>query len=132
MDSRVKALAAVAVAISLGASGCGGDGGNDGGGNGGGGGGSRATPEGRQIFTAQGCANCHTLSAANAQGTVGPNLDETLPNKERAYIRESIVNPDATVASGFSADVMPENYGQRLNRQQLDALVDFLARTAGK
>ncbi len=33
---------------------------------------------GEQVFASAGCASCHTLSAAGATGTVGPNLDETL------------------------------------------------------
>ncbi len=35
------------------------------------------TEEGAAIFASQGCSGCHTLSAAGATGTVGPNLDET-------------------------------------------------------
>ena len=35
---------------------------------------------GRKLF-AQNCATCHTLAAANAQGKVGPNLDELRPPK---------------------------------------------------
>jgi mono/diheme cytochrome c family protein len=35
---------------------------------------------GRKLF-AQNCATCHTLKAANAQGKVGPNLDELRPPK---------------------------------------------------
>jgi mono/diheme cytochrome c family protein len=33
--------------------------------------------EGEAVFESQGCGGCHTLSAAGAAGTVGPNLDET-------------------------------------------------------
>ncbi len=44
----------------------------------GGGGGSssvpRNAPPGERVF-ADNCATCHTLSAAHAMGTVGPNLD---------------------------------------------------------
>lgn len=32
---------------------------------------------GEQVFTANGCIGCHTLSVAGATGTVGPNLDRT-------------------------------------------------------
>jgi len=32
---------------------------------------------GEQVFTANGCTGCHTLSIAGATGTVGPNLDQT-------------------------------------------------------
>ena len=31
-------------------------------------------------FASQGCAGCHTLAAANATGTVGPNLDQLKPD----------------------------------------------------
>ncbi|HEV8251643.1 MAG TPA: cytochrome c [Gaiellaceae bacterium] len=47
---------------------------------GGGGGGVQGDPAaGKQIFAQQGCASCHTLSAAGASGTVGPNLDDAKP-----------------------------------------------------
>ena len=32
---------------------------------------------GEQVFAANGCSGCHTLSVAGATGTVGPNLDQT-------------------------------------------------------
>ena len=47
---------------------------------GGGGGGVQGDPAaGKQVFESAGCASCHTLSAANATGTIGPNLDEKKP-----------------------------------------------------
>jgi cytochrome c oxidase subunit 2 len=76
---------------------------------------------------AQGCGSCHTLAAANATGTTGPNLDEQLSGRSEEFIRESVVEPDAEVASGFSADLMPEDYGDKLSDEQLRQLVDFLA-----
>jgi len=33
--------------------------------------------QGAEVFASQGCGGCHTLSAANVTGTVGPNLDLT-------------------------------------------------------
>ncbi|MEW6581788.1 MAG: cbb3-type cytochrome c oxidase subunit I, partial [Actinomycetota bacterium] len=38
---------------------------------------SPAGGEGAQVFTANGCGGCHTLSVAGATGAVGPNLDTT-------------------------------------------------------
>jgi cytochrome c6 len=35
---------------------------------------------GKQIFSAEGCGGCHTLAAAGASGTSGPNLDELKPD----------------------------------------------------
>jgi cytochrome c6 len=34
---------------------------------------------GKAVFASAGCTGCHTLKAANATGTVGPNLDQLKP-----------------------------------------------------
>jgi mono/diheme cytochrome c family protein len=34
---------------------------------------------GKAVFTSAGCSGCHTLKAAGATGTVGPNLDKVKP-----------------------------------------------------
>jgi mono/diheme cytochrome c family protein len=34
---------------------------------------------GKGVFASAGCNGCHTLKAANASGTVGPNLDDLKP-----------------------------------------------------
>jgi mono/diheme cytochrome c family protein len=84
---------------------------------------------GKQVFTTvanPACATCHTLQAAGATQTLGPNLDEALPDKDAAFIRESIVEPDAEVTSGFADNLMPEDYGDKLTEQQLNDLVAFL------
>ena len=84
---------------------------------------------GKQIFTATAqppCATCHTLQEAGASGTVGPNLDDVLKGKDAAFIHQSIVDPNAQIASGFQPGIMPQNYGQALNDQQLADLVAFL------
>ena len=81
---------------------------------------------GRAVFLAQGCGNCHAFSPAGTTGTVGPNLGESLAGKDPAYIRQAIVDPNAEVASGYSAGVMPQNFGDQLSPEQLDDLVAFL------
>jgi mono/diheme cytochrome c family protein len=35
---------------------------------------------GKAVFASAGCTGCHTLKAANATGTVGPNLDQLKPS----------------------------------------------------
>jgi mono/diheme cytochrome c family protein len=84
---------------------------------------------GKQVFTSAGCTSCHTLSAAGSTAQTGPNLDEVLQDKDAAFIRESIVNPDAEVAEGFSQDLMPENYGEQLSDEELANLVAFLVQS---
>ena len=81
---------------------------------------------GKAVFADNGCGSCHTFKAANANGSVGPNLDDALKGKDADFIHESIVDPNAEIASGFSANVMPPNYGTQLDSKQLADLVAFL------
>lgn len=99
-----------------------------------------AAPEpGRQIFTTYGCAGCHTLEDAGSAAATGPSLDGLAEVYDKrnprlsleAYIRQSIVAPQALVVPGFRPDGMPANYSQQLSRAEIDALVDYLARASG-
>ena len=95
------------------------------------GGGRRGGPPGRRIFVETGCGSCHRLAEAGTNGTTGPNLDETLEGRSESFVRASIVDPDAVVAEGFSRDVMPSDYGDRLSNRDLEALVEYLGDTSG-
>jgi cytochrome c oxidase subunit 2 len=100
------------------------------------GGGGAATAAGKQVFDQNGCGACHKLAAAGSSGNVGPDLDNVLQDAAKyakgkpaaAYVRESIVTPDAFVVPGFPRGTMPKTFA-KLPPQQLDALVKFL--TAG-
>jgi len=86
---------------------------------------------GGQIFASSGCSACHTLSAVESAGNVGPNLDEELPGQSIEQIQTSIVDPGAEIVSGFP-DVMPKDYEQSLEPADLKTLVQFLADSAGQ
>jgi cytochrome c oxidase subunit 2 len=94
-------------------------------GGGGGGGGAAAKPDGAQVFADNGCASCHTLAIANATGTVGPNLGK-IPNATAAFIRQSIVDPNKVVTKGFPPNTMPQDFGTKLSKAELAALVDYI------
>jgi cytochrome c oxidase subunit II len=85
---------------------------------------------GKAVFTSNGCASCHTLKAAGATGTAGPDLDKLPAYAEEAgkpledFTRESIVDPDAYVQQGYPKSLMPSF--ATLPKDQLDALVTFL------
>ncbi|HEV2753179.1 MAG TPA: c-type cytochrome [Solirubrobacteraceae bacterium] len=80
---------------------------------------------------AQACGQCHTLSEAGTQATIGPSLDEALQGESPEEIRRDIVEPDAEIAQGFAAGVMPSNYEQTLSEEELNRLVEFLAEVSG-
>ena len=86
-------------------------------------------PNGKIVFSAQGCASCHTFKAANATGTVGPDLDTALKGKDAAFVHESIVDPNKEIASGYQPNIMPQNFGQTLTPTQVNDLVAFLTQS---
>jgi cbb3-type cytochrome c oxidase subunit III len=75
--------------------------------------------DGKSIFSAN-CASCHTLKAAGATGTVGPNLDQLKPAVD-------VVKHQVEVGGG----VMPAFKGT-LTPEQIDAVSKFVADNAGK
>jgi cytochrome c oxidase subunit II len=84
-------------------------------------------PDGQAVFTDAGCGGCHELADAGTSGGTGPNLDENLAGKDEAFIEQSIVDPSAEIAEGFSDGIMPPNFGDTLQPAELDALVKYLA-----
>ena len=99
---------------------------------------------GQAVFSGSaGCSGCHTLAAASATGTVGPNLDTRLradcalaaSQKVRGAslkqcIETAITKPYAYLPSGYSAGIMPANFAQRLTPAEIQALVNFLSSAA--
>jgi cytochrome c551/c552 len=82
---------------------------------------------GAEVFASNGCGSCHAFKAANSTATVGPDLNEFLaPDDDQAGIEEMIVDPNSEIAEGFTANVMPQNYGQAIPKQELEQLVQFL------
>ena len=76
--------------------------------------------DGKAIFASAGCSGCHTLAAAGASGTVGPNLDDAKPSKALAIDR---------ITNGRGG--MPSFKG-RLSEAQIEAVAEFVSSNAGK
>ena len=83
-------------------------------------GGGSQTAEGKQVFGSAGCGGCHTLKDAGATGTVGPNLDQLKPAKDRVV--RQVTNGGA---------VMPAFKG-RLTAAQIEAVAAYVVSVAGK
>jgi cytochrome c oxidase subunit II len=99
---------------------------------------SSSSSAGLTVFNQNGCSSCHTLTAAKATGTVGPDLDKLVSYAQQAkqpltsFVHTSIVDPGAYVQPGYPNHVMPTNFGTLLTKTQLDALVAFLVQSAQK
>ena len=100
--------------------------------------------EGKAVFTGVGgCSSCHTLAAAGATGTIGPNLDQRLrtdcqtPASQKIRgatldecIMTAITKPYAYLPTGFTAGIMPSTFAQTLSSTQIQGLVKFLSSVA--
>jgi len=96
------------------------------------------TVAGDAVFKNNQCGACHTLTAAGATATTGPDLDKLAAYAQKAgkpeadFVRQSIVDPNAYIEKGYPANVMPQTFGKSLSKQQLDALVQYLVNSSKK
>ena len=49
-----------------------------------------------------------------------------LKDKDAEFVKTSITDPNAEIASGFQPNIMPQNYGSQLTSKQIADLVAFL------
>jgi cytochrome c oxidase subunit 2 len=96
---------------------------------GGGDAGDPAVDAGKDLFaqsvigTQAGCITCHSLDGSVV---VGPSMQGIGSRADEAYIRNSILDPNATLVEGFPADTMPNVWGAELSDEQVDQLVAYL------
>jgi cytochrome c oxidase subunit II len=88
--------------------------------------------KGEQQTGATACGACHQLADAGTAGGVGPDLDKVLKGKDAAFIKQSIVDPNAFIAPGFDKGIMPDTYSKLLSGPELDAMVKYLQEVAAK
>lgn len=94
---------------------------------------------GQRIVAELGCVACH---AADASKVIGPGWgglygssvaldDGSTIEVDEAYLAESILTPDAHIASGYAAGTMP-SYGPLLEEGQIDAIVAYIRSLPGE
>lgn len=86
--------------------------------------------QGEELFAQMGCPVCHKIRGQG--GEVGPDLSDIGARHDAAYVREAIIDPGATLAEGFAADLMPTHFGDKLSGEQLELLVEYLANLKGQ
>lgn len=114
----VRSLSALAAAGAVALfAGCGDDSSD----SGSGGGGAKITATtGEQIFDDATCKSCHTLAAADASASIGPNLDKVKP--DAATVKEYVENGEGTMPS----------FKSRLTPEQIQAVADYVSEVAGQ
>ena len=92
---------------------------DDGGDDGGDDAGEGDVRAGSVVFATAGCGSCHTMAAANATASVGPNLDESDPDYELVVER---------VTNGMGQ--MP-SFGDQLTEKQIQDVAAYVSESAG-
>lgn len=71
-----------------------------------------------------GCSTCHSLDGSTI---VGPSMQGVGDRLSADEMRTSILDPDSTLAEGFTAGLMPNVWGDELTDEQVDQLVAYLS-----
>ena len=86
--------------------------------------------QGERMFEQLGCSTCHLLDrqgrCPNLRGVYGSRVqlaDGRTVVADDAYVRESILNPNAKIVQGYKPDVMPSFQGQVTEEQVLQLIV---------
>jgi cytochrome c5 len=71
------------------------------------------------------CGMCHKIG--EEEGEMGPDLTTIGASFDKEYIRRALIDPNADIAEGFDAEMMPDTYGEDLSAKEMEMLVDYLA-----
>jgi cytochrome c oxidase subunit 2 len=99
-------------------------------------GGAAASPadKGKALYQAKACIGCHSLDGSKGVGPSWKGLynagnhamaDGSAVTADEAYIKESILNPNAKIVSGYTAGVMPSYQGQ-LSDEEISDIIEFM------
>ncbi|OGT01184.1 MAG: hypothetical protein A2143_05955 [Gallionellales bacterium RBG_16_57_15] len=81
------------------------------------------TPE--EVIAKFTCGACHKV--AGQEGALGPDLTKIGKTKNKEYLRQALLDPEAVIAKGFTGGMMPPTYGEQMKAKELEMLVNYLA-----
>ena len=79
----------------------------------------------QEVIAKYGCGACHKI--ADQAGEMGPNLTKIGATKNKDYLRQAVLDPDAVIAKGYPAGMMPKTFGEQMKAQELEMLVNYMA-----
>jgi hypothetical protein len=77
-----------------------------------------------EIAAEFGCGTCHKIG--EEEGDLGPDLTTIGATRDREYLRRSILYPNAELAEGFEADIMPDDLGDTMFAVEVERITDYL------
>ncbi len=82
-----------------------------------------------QLINELACIACHKFDEPGQ--LVGPSLWDIGARHDDAYIRQSILDPNAVIAEGFPPMLMPQDLGQKMSGMEFEHLVQWLKEHKG-
>lgn len=71
-----------------------------------------------------GCSGCHDLDGSEAD--LGPALNGLGTRMNRDQIKAAIIDPNAIIAEGYEADMMPDYFAEDMTEGEMTLLLDYL------
>lgn len=87
-----------------------------------------------ELVPALGCLGCHSTDGAGKSGPTWKGLygssktleDGSTVTADEAYLRESILSPNAKIVRGYPSGAMPADYQGRISPEELEALIAYI------
>jgi cytochrome c2 len=92
------------------------------------------TIDGKGLFNRYACITCHSID--DPTKLVGPSLYDVGSRLNKASLYEAILEPDASIAQGYTAGIMPATleaigFYDKVTMKEIKVLVDYLATQKG-
>jgi len=89
---------------------------------------------GAKVAQENGCLSCHSVDGSQlvgpswlgTYGSARPLADGTVVAADDAYLRQAILEPNARIVEGYPANVMPQDFGERLDEEEINALIAYI------
>ena len=93
-----------------------------------------APPSGLSLVRSNACVACHSIDGTTLAGPTWKGLygkeeslaDGTTVKVDDAYLRESILNPNAKIVKGFLRGIMPVGFARTLSEDEVQAIIDYI------
>ncbi len=90
---------------------------------------ANASVQGELLFGTAGCAGCHAINGQG--GGIGPELTKVYATKGPDYIKESILTPNAVIATtcptgACPSGIMPQTFSESLSETDINAIIEYL------
>ncbi len=90
--------------------------------------------KGQKLVSQNGCVGCHSLDGSDGVGPTWLGLfgttqtlaDGTSVKVDEAYLKNAIIKPNAQIVAGYPANVMPSNYFDFFDDEDLAYMIAFI------